>query len=80
LLANLGKNTKMNSHEQDDVRRERELLKSEQSSHSNMIEELLRQVGMPAGDPCRSDYLNWLAQQRDPLTGERRSRFASSVP
>ena len=56
----------MNSPEQDDVRRERELLKSEQESHINMIEELLREVGMPAGDPCQSDYLDWLAQQRNP--------------
>ena len=55
----------MNSPEQDDARSEQELLKSEQESHSNMIEDLLRQVGMPAGDPCRSDYLDWLAQQRD---------------
>jgi transposase len=55
----------MNSPEQDDARSEQELLKSEQESHRNMIEDLLRQVGMPAGDPCRSDYLDWLAQQRD---------------
>jgi transposase len=54
----------MKGLEQDNVRRERQLLKSEQESR-NTIEELLRQVGMPAGDPCRSDYLDWLAQQRD---------------
>ena len=52
--------------EQDDARSEQEVLKSEQESHSNLIQELLREVGMPAGDPCRSDYLDWLAQQRDP--------------
>ena len=37
-----------------------------QEAHSNTIAELLREVGMPAGDPCRSDYLAWLAQQRTP--------------
>ena len=52
--------------EQDDARSEQEVLKSEQVSHSNTIEDLLREVGIPAGDPCRSDYLDWLAQQRDP--------------
>jgi hypothetical protein len=51
----------MNSNEQEDARRERELLKSEQESHSNTIEELLRRRH---GDPCPSDYLDWLAQQR----------------
>jgi transposase len=55
----------MNNPEQDDARSEQEVLKSEQQSHSNTIEELLRQAGMPAGDPCRRDYLDWLAQQRD---------------
>ena len=52
--------------EQDDLRSEQEVLKSEQEAHSNTIAELLREVGMPAGDPCRSDYLAWLAQQRTP--------------
>jgi hypothetical protein len=56
----------MNGPEQDDARSEQEVLKSEQESHSNLIEELLREVGMPGGDPCRSDYPDWLAQQRDP--------------
>ena len=56
----------MNGPEQDDARSEQEVLKSEQQSHSNTIEELLREVGMSAGDPCRSDYPDWLAQQRDP--------------
>ena len=42
------------------------MLKREQESHSKTIEELLREVGMPVGDPCRSDYLDWLARQRDP--------------
>jgi len=55
----------MKGLEQEDVRRERELLKREQDSHRNKIEELLRQLGMPVGEPRRSDYLNWLAQQRD---------------
>ena len=41
---------------------EREVLKREQQSHSNTIEELLRRRH---GDPCPSDYLDWLAQQRD---------------
>ena len=56
----------MNNPEQDDLRSEQEVLKSEQEAHSNTIAELLREVGMPAGDPCRSDYLAWLAQQRTP--------------
>ena len=56
----------MNNPEQDDLRSEQEVLKSEQESHSNTIEELLREVGLPAGDPCRSDYLDWLAKQRTP--------------
>ena len=37
----------MNSPEQDDARSEQEVLKSEQESHSNTIEELLREVGVP---------------------------------
>jgi len=43
---------------QDDGRSKLEVLKSEQATHNNTIEELLREVGMPAGDPCRSDYLD----------------------
>ena len=50
----------------DEQEEEREVLKSEQASHCNTIGELLREVGMSAGDPCRSDYLDWLTQQRDP--------------
>jgi hypothetical protein len=36
------------------------------SAHSNTIAELLRDVGMPPGDLCRSDYLTWLIKQRTP--------------
>jgi hypothetical protein len=42
------------------------VLKREQAAQSNTIAELLREVGMPPGDPCRSDYLAWLSQQRTP--------------
>jgi hypothetical protein len=49
----------------DEQEEEREVLKREQAAHSKTIEELLREVGMPAGDPCRSDYLDWLVKQRD---------------
>jgi hypothetical protein len=50
----------------DEQEEERDVLKSEQKSHSDTIAELLREVGMPPGDPCRSDYLDWLAKQRTP--------------
>lgn len=56
------------SREQEDVRRdsrEQERLGKEQTSHSNRIRALLRLHGMPTGDPRRSDYLDWLAKQRD---------------
>jgi hypothetical protein len=48
LLTNPGMH-QMNNPEQDDARSEQEVLKSEQESHSNLIEELLREVGMQAG-------------------------------
>jgi hypothetical protein len=51
---------------QDDARSELEVLKREQQSHSNTIEELLREVGMLPGDLCRSDYLTWLVKQWTP--------------
>jgi transposase len=56
------------SPEQEDVRRntrEQERLIKEQGAHSNRIKGLLRLLGMPVGDPRRSDYLDWLAKQRD---------------
>jgi transposase len=56
------------SPEQEDVRRdtrEQDRLKIEQGSHTNRIKALLRLVGMAVGDPRRSDYLDWLAEQRD---------------
>jgi len=56
------------SPEQEDVRRdtrEQGRLKKEQGAHSNRIKGLLRLLGMPVGDPRRSDYLDWLAKQRD---------------
>jgi hypothetical protein len=48
----------------DEQEEEQEVLKREQAAHSNTIETLLREVGMPPGDPCRSDYLDWLTKQR----------------
>ena len=50
----------------DEQEEEREVLKREQAAHCNTIEDVLREVGTPAGDPCRSDYLDWLAKQRTP--------------
>ena len=56
------------SREQEDVRRdtrEKGRLTREQGSHSNRIKALLRLHGLAVGDPRRSDYLDWLAKQRD---------------
>lgn len=56
------------SPEQEDVRRdtrEKERLTKEQGSHSNRVKGLLRLHGIAVGDPRRSDYLDWLAKQRD---------------
>lgn len=56
------------SPEQEDVRRdtrEKDRLQTEEGSHSNRIKALLQLVNIPAGDPRRSDYLRWLAKQRD---------------
>src|SRR5207342_3116954 len=54
--------------EQEDARRasrERDRLITEQTAHSNRIKALLRLVGMAVGNPRRSDWLRWLARQRD---------------
>jgi transposase len=56
------------SVEQEDVRRasrERDRLVKEQSGHTNRIKALLRLMGMAVSNPRRSDWLSWLAQQRD---------------
>jgi transposase len=56
------------SREQEDIRRdtrEQGRLTKEQGSHTNRIKGLLRLHGMMVGDPRRSDYLDWLAKQRD---------------
>jgi transposase len=54
--------------EQEDARRasrERDRLVKEQTAHTNRIKALLRLVGMAVGYPRRSDWLSWLARQRD---------------
>jgi transposase len=56
------------SVEQEDVRRasrERDRLVKEQTWHTNRIKALLRLMGMAVSNPRRSDWLSWLAQQRD---------------
>ena len=56
------------SVEQEDARRasrERDRLVKEQTGHTNRIKALLRLMGMAVGNPRRSDWLRWLAQQRD---------------
>jgi transposase len=56
------------TREQEDVRRdtrEKGRLTKEQGSHSNRVKGLLRLHGIAVGDPRRSDYLDWLAKQRD---------------
>jgi transposase len=56
------------SVEQEDARRasrERDRLVKEQTGHTNRIKALLRLVGMAVGNPRRSDWLGWLARQRD---------------
>jgi transposase len=56
------------SVEQEDVRRasrERDRLVKEQTGHTNRIKALLRLMGMAVSNPPRSDWLSWLAQQRD---------------
>jgi transposase len=56
------------SVEQEDVRRasrERDRLVKEQTGHTNRIKALLRLMGMAVSNPRRSDWLSWLAQQRD---------------
>jgi transposase len=56
------------SLEQEDARREtreEERLKIEQGAHSTRIKALLRLIGVPVGHPLRSDWLTWLAEQRD---------------
>ena len=63
----------------DEQEEEREVLKREQESHSNTIRDLLREVGLAAGDPCRSDYLDWLAQQRDPEGNRIPSRLLDEI-
>ncbi len=56
------------SVEAEDARRasrERDRLVKEQTAHTNRIKALLRLVGLPVGNPRRSDWLNWLDRQRD---------------
>src|SRR6185312_5106963 len=56
------------SVEQEDARRasrERDQLVKEQTAHTNRIKALLRLLGMAVSNPRRSDWLSWLAQQRD---------------
>jgi transposase len=56
------------SVEQEDARRasrERDRLVKEQTAHTNRLKALLRLVGMAIGNPRRSDWLGWLAKQRD---------------
>lgn len=56
------------SVEQEDARRasrERERLVREQTAHTNRIKAVLRQKGLPAGNPRRRDWLTWLDRQRD---------------
>ena len=56
------------SLEQEDVRRasrERDRLVKEQTGHTNRIKALLRLMGVTVSNPRRSDWLSWLAQQRD---------------
>src|SRR5262249_28093632 len=56
------------SPEQEDARRvsrERDRLVGEQTAHTNRIKGLLRLHGFPVGNPRRSDWLKWLADQRD---------------
>lgn len=56
------------SAEQEDARRasrERDRLVKEQTAHTNRIKALLRLQGMTVGYPRRSNWLHWLAQQRD---------------
>jgi transposase len=53
---------------QEDARRasrERDRLVTEQTAHTNRIKALLRLAGMAIGYPRRSNWLHWLAQQRD---------------
>jgi transposase len=56
------------SQAQEDARRssrERDRLVKEQTAHTNRIKALLRLAGMAVGSPRRSNWLHWLAQQRD---------------
>jgi transposase len=56
------------SRDQEDVRRdtrEQDRLITEQGAHINRIKALLRLLGMAVGNPRRSDWLAWLARQRD---------------
>ena len=53
---------------QEDARRlsrERDRLVKEQTAHTNRIKALLRLAGMAVGYPRRSNWLDWLAKQRD---------------
>lgn len=53
---------------QEDARRssrERDRLVKEQTGHTNRIKALLRLAGMAVGYPRRSNWLDWLAKQRD---------------
>jgi len=57
------------SRDQEDARRatrEEDRLTSEQGAHINRMKALLRLLGIAVGNPRRSDWLTWIAQQRDP--------------
>jgi len=57
------------SPDQEDARRatrEEGRLITEQGAHINRLKALLRLLGMPVGNPRRSDWLTWVSEQRDP--------------
>jgi transposase len=56
------------SRDQEDARRatrEEDRLITEQGAHINRMKALLRLLGIAVGNPRRSDWLTWLAEQRD---------------
>ena len=56
------------SRDQEDARRatrEEDRLTAEQGAHINRMKALLRLLGIAVGNPRRSDWLRWVAEQRD---------------
>jgi transposase len=56
------------TEDQEDARRasrERDRLVQERTAHTNRLKGLLRLKGIAVGHPRRSDWLRWLAEQRD---------------